>query len=87
MNSVQTILPDTEIKIFLINSDNASSVRCLIFKQPKMKIAFNAKCVDPDETANNKLPNLDLYCLPSCFAFFQYDLAWTKDFLKCCCPF
>ena len=42
-------------------------------KVPKMKIVELASSVDPDETAQNELPHLDLHCLLSSLLSFQCD--------------
>ena len=45
----------------------------LTLKAPKKKLVELANSVDPDDTAHNEPPHLDLYCLPSPVNAF---LAW-----------
>ena len=39
----------------------------LTLEVSETKIAEFANSIDLDEVAHNEPPNLDLYCLPSCF--------------------
>ena len=46
---------------------------------------FNfANTVEPDEASLNEPPHQDLNCLSSISLNSQYDIAWTKHFLKFC---
>ena len=38
-----------------------------------------ANSIDPEEATHNKLPYLDVFCLPLVFEFFIY-VAWKKHF-------
>ena len=52
------------------------------FKFQKPKFNEFANNLDPDEVANNELPHLDLYCLPSSLWILNYRHSFDQTFFE-----